>query len=156
MDTLTRRSILCNSLALGAAGTLARPYVANASATTINVRWTQGFCSDIRRLARAAVSSTAAGLADNSPPDSLASPISRLSKVFRPYCTFYVSLIAVAFQHEVGDAPDVDFRDHVDRLSGEHLCTVNPTVGGAKLSVSLAVSAVRSPLVVHCARGKGG
>ena len=43
MTTLSRRSVLRSSLALAAAGTLARPYVANAAATTAEVWWTQGF-----------------------------------------------------------------------------------------------------------------
>ena len=34
MTILSRRSVLSNSLALAAAGTLARPYYANAAATT--------------------------------------------------------------------------------------------------------------------------
>ena len=46
MTTLSRRSLLRNSLALAAAGTLARPYVANAAATTINVWWTQGLAHE--------------------------------------------------------------------------------------------------------------
>ena len=37
MAILTRRSVLRTSLALGAAATLPRPYVANAAATTIDV-----------------------------------------------------------------------------------------------------------------------
>src|SRR6202035_3379370 len=40
---LTRRSVLRSSLGLAAAGTLARPYIANAAATTAEVWWTQGF-----------------------------------------------------------------------------------------------------------------
>src|SRR5262249_38759026 len=59
------------------------------------------------------------------PPDRLASLIARLCKLFRAYSTFYVSLIAVAFQHQVGDAPDVDLRDHTGKLSGARLFTVN-------------------------------
>src|SRR5215470_12876915 len=43
MINLTRRSVLRNSLGLVAAGTLARPYVANAAATTAEVWWQQGF-----------------------------------------------------------------------------------------------------------------
>src|SRR6266566_4976781 len=43
MTRLTRRSLLGSSLALGAAGTLARPYIANAAATTVEVWWQQGF-----------------------------------------------------------------------------------------------------------------
>ena len=43
MGNLTRRSVLRGSFGLAAAGTLARPYIANAAATTANVWWTQGF-----------------------------------------------------------------------------------------------------------------
>ena len=46
MAKLSRRSVLRNSLALAVAGTLARPYVANAAATTINVWWTQGLAHE--------------------------------------------------------------------------------------------------------------
>ncbi len=43
MTTLSRRSVLRTSLAVAGAGTLARPYIANATATTAEVWWTQGF-----------------------------------------------------------------------------------------------------------------
>jgi len=43
MSGLSRRSVLRNSLAVAAAGTLARPFVANAAATTAEVWWAQGF-----------------------------------------------------------------------------------------------------------------
>src|SRR5215468_4059410 len=43
MTNLTRRSVLRTSLGLAAAGTLARPHIANAAATTAEVWWTQGF-----------------------------------------------------------------------------------------------------------------
>jgi multiple sugar transport system substrate-binding protein len=46
MATLTRRSVLRSSLALGAAGALARPHVANAAAKTATVWWTQGFAQE--------------------------------------------------------------------------------------------------------------
>src|SRR5438034_6556171 len=46
MASLTRRSLLRSSLALGAAGTLARPYIANAAASTATVWWTQGFAEE--------------------------------------------------------------------------------------------------------------
>jgi multiple sugar transport system substrate-binding protein len=46
MATLSRRSVLRSSLALAAAGTLARPYVANAAATTAEVWWAQGFVQE--------------------------------------------------------------------------------------------------------------
>jgi len=42
MAMLTRRSVLFSSLALGATGVLARPYIANAAASTAAVWWTQG------------------------------------------------------------------------------------------------------------------
>src|SRR5260370_35196157 len=43
---LTRRSLLHSSLGLVAAGTLARPYIANAAATTAEVWWVQGFIQE--------------------------------------------------------------------------------------------------------------
>jgi multiple sugar transport system substrate-binding protein len=43
MTILSRRSVLRSSLAAAAAGTLARPYIANAAATTAEVWWAQGF-----------------------------------------------------------------------------------------------------------------
>ena len=46
MAILTRRSVLRGSLALGAAGTLARPHIANTAATTAEVWWTQGFAKE--------------------------------------------------------------------------------------------------------------
>ena len=46
MITLSRRSVLCNSLAVAAAGGLARPYIAKAAATTATVWWAQGFAQE--------------------------------------------------------------------------------------------------------------
>src|SRR5690349_9691298 len=46
MINRTRRSVLRSSLALAAAGALARPYVANAAATTGTVWWVQGFAQE--------------------------------------------------------------------------------------------------------------
>ena len=43
MDKLTRRSVLRGSVGLAAAGAIARPYIANAAATTATVWWVQGF-----------------------------------------------------------------------------------------------------------------
>src|SRR5712671_7411435 len=43
MSGLSRRSVLRSSLAVAAAGTLARPYIANAAATTAEVWQFQGF-----------------------------------------------------------------------------------------------------------------
>jgi multiple sugar transport system substrate-binding protein len=43
MVNFTRRSVLRGSMGLAAAGALARPYVANAAATTAEVWWNQGF-----------------------------------------------------------------------------------------------------------------
>jgi multiple sugar transport system substrate-binding protein len=46
MPTLSRRSLLRSSLALTAAGAIARPYVANAAVKTAEVWWTQGFAQE--------------------------------------------------------------------------------------------------------------
>jgi multiple sugar transport system substrate-binding protein len=43
MSHLNRRSVLRGSIALTAAGTLSRPYIANATAKTVTAWWTQGF-----------------------------------------------------------------------------------------------------------------
>ncbi|HWB51455.1 MAG TPA: ABC transporter substrate-binding protein [Stellaceae bacterium] len=43
MQLITRRSVLRGSAALVSAGVLARPFIANAAATTATVWWTQGF-----------------------------------------------------------------------------------------------------------------
>jgi multiple sugar transport system substrate-binding protein len=43
MTIVTRRSVLRSSVALAAAGTLARPHIANAAATTIEAWFAQGF-----------------------------------------------------------------------------------------------------------------
>src|ERR1041384_4631610 len=43
MQILTRRSLLRTSLGFAAAGTLAKPYLANAQAKTATVWWSQGF-----------------------------------------------------------------------------------------------------------------
>ncbi len=54
MDKLTRRSLLRGSVGL-AAGVVARPYVANAAATTATVWWTQGFVPEEDAAFRAMV-----------------------------------------------------------------------------------------------------
>src|SRR5216683_6465179 len=46
MTILTRRSVLRSSLAFGAAGALARPYIANAQAKTAEVWFAQGFAEE--------------------------------------------------------------------------------------------------------------
>jgi multiple sugar transport system substrate-binding protein len=46
MTNLSRRSVLRSSLALVSAGTVARPFIANAAATTATVWWTQGFAEE--------------------------------------------------------------------------------------------------------------
>ena len=43
MERMSRRSVIRGSLTLAAAGTLARPYIANAAATTAIVWQDQGF-----------------------------------------------------------------------------------------------------------------
>ena len=46
MTILTRRSVLRGSVGLAAAGALARPYIANAAATTAEMWWVQGFAKE--------------------------------------------------------------------------------------------------------------
>jgi multiple sugar transport system substrate-binding protein len=46
MTILTRRSLLRNSVGLAAVGALARPFIANAAATTATVWWAQGFVQE--------------------------------------------------------------------------------------------------------------
>jgi multiple sugar transport system substrate-binding protein len=46
LGNLSRRSLLRRSLGLAAAGALARPYVANAAATTATALWIQGFAQE--------------------------------------------------------------------------------------------------------------
>jgi multiple sugar transport system substrate-binding protein len=46
MAVLTRRSVLRSSVGLAAAGALARPFIANAAATTIETWWVQGFVKE--------------------------------------------------------------------------------------------------------------
>jgi multiple sugar transport system substrate-binding protein len=46
MSNLSRRSVLQGSMCLTAGGVLARPYIANAAATTAAVWWVQGFAQE--------------------------------------------------------------------------------------------------------------
>ena len=46
MEALSRRSVLRASLGVAAAGTVARPYIANAAASTATVWWIQGFAQE--------------------------------------------------------------------------------------------------------------
>ena len=55
MTTLSRRSVISSSLAAAAAGTLGRPYIANAAATTAEVWWNQGFVPEEDAAFRALV-----------------------------------------------------------------------------------------------------
>ena len=55
MDKLTRRSLLRASVGVAAVGAIARPYVANAAATTGTVWWVQGFVPEEDAAFRAMV-----------------------------------------------------------------------------------------------------
>ena len=46
MSKISRRTVLRASLGLAAAGTIARPFVANAAAKTATVWWVQGFVKE--------------------------------------------------------------------------------------------------------------
>ena len=53
---------------------------------------------------------------NNPPPDRFAGPIALFRKFFRPYSTFYIRLVAVALEHQIGDAPNVDLGDHAQQI----------------------------------------
>src|SRR5271169_1507473 len=55
MSKLSRRRVIRGSLSLAAAGTLARPFIAHAAATTASVWWTQGFVPEEDAAFRAMV-----------------------------------------------------------------------------------------------------
>ena len=55
MSSLSKRAMIRGSLSLAAAGPLARPFVANAAATTVSVWWTQGFVPEEDAAFRAMV-----------------------------------------------------------------------------------------------------
>ena len=82
--------------------------------------------------------------------------ITRLGKLFSPYRTFYVSLIAVVFEHQVGDTPDVYLRDHARKRYSVNLylrlmrCQRHWDMDLA-LSVLSAVFALWSPAVARTA-----
>ena len=46
MGTMGRRSLLRASVGLTTSGTLARPFIANAAATTASIWWVQGFVQE--------------------------------------------------------------------------------------------------------------
>ena len=46
MGDLSRRAVIRTTLGLAASGGLARPYIANAAATTATVWWVQGFVQE--------------------------------------------------------------------------------------------------------------
>ena len=46
MGILTRRSVLRGSIGFAAAGAMARPFIANAAATTASAWWAQGFAQE--------------------------------------------------------------------------------------------------------------
>jgi len=55
MSNPSRRTVICGSLGLVAAGTVARPFVANAAATTASVWWSQGYVPEEDAAFRAMV-----------------------------------------------------------------------------------------------------
>src|SRR5260370_10702947 len=46
MSHMTRGAVLCGSMGLAAAATMARPYIANGQAKTAEVWWAQGFVEE--------------------------------------------------------------------------------------------------------------
>ena len=55
MRKLSRRGVIADSLGIVAAGTIARPFIANAATTTASVWWTQGFVPEEDAAFRAMV-----------------------------------------------------------------------------------------------------
>ena len=55
MRKLSRRGVIGGSLGIAAAGTIARPFIANAATTTASVWWTQGFVPEEDAAFRAMV-----------------------------------------------------------------------------------------------------
>jgi multiple sugar transport system substrate-binding protein len=55
MSNLNRRTMICGSLGLAATGLLARPFVANAAATTASAWWSQGYIPEEDAAFRAMV-----------------------------------------------------------------------------------------------------
>src|SRR6266478_1637630 len=76
MANFTRRSVLRGSLGLAAAGTLARPYIANAAATTAEVWWAQGFVQEedvsIKKIVSAVTSGIVPDFFPNNPGEIIA------------------------------------------------------------------------------------
>jgi hypothetical protein len=54
----------------------------------------------------------------NSKPSCRPDAVTIRREFVRVLGAFQHRLVAVASKHEVGDAPNVDFRDHAERLSG--------------------------------------
>jgi hypothetical protein len=59
-------------------------------------------------------------------PNRHAGSIAHLPEFVSPSRAFRLGVVAIALGHQIGDAPDVDFRDHAGRLSSEPLFMVNP------------------------------
>jgi hypothetical protein len=55
MSSLSKRAMIRGSLSLAATGPLARPFVANAAATTASVWWSQGYIPEEDAAFRAMV-----------------------------------------------------------------------------------------------------
>jgi hypothetical protein len=68
----------------------------------------------------------------DAPPDRRAVVIALFSKLLGSLDAFHFRLIAIVLEHQIGDAPDVDFRDHVGRLANEPVFTVNTSVCGPR------------------------
>ena len=69
------------------------------------------------------------GGVDDPQPDRHAGKIAIRSEFLGSLSAFQLGRLAVMGDHEVGCAPDLDFRYHAGRLSGELLSTANcPTL----------------------------
>ena len=82
------------------------------------------------------------------PPDRCAGTIAIQRKFLRAYRAFQLGLIAVTLQHQVGDAPDIEFGDYAGKLSGEPIFLANaPEVLGLR-----RVTSWRSPAMTTARR----
>jgi hypothetical protein len=66
--------------------------------------------------------------AHNPAPDHRTVVIAGLCKLVGALRALQFGILAVALEHELGDAPYVDVRDHGGKLSGGPISTVNPPV----------------------------
>jgi len=81
----------------------------------------------------------------NPPPHRRAGTIAIQGQLLHPYRAFCRGLIAVAFQHQVGDAPDVDLGDHARKSYRSNLYLRLKRKKGQTREIVSSSSAMRYP-----------